>query len=233
MRAADVMTAPAIVVGPEAAVEEVAKLLLRRGISAVPVVGADGRLQGIVSEGDLMRREELATERHPSWWLATFGNEERLAGDYRRSRGRRAADVMTREVVTVGEEATLVEIAELLERHRIKRVPVVRGGKVAGIVSRANLIRGLASQPAAAPKPFPGDRALRERVEAEIRRAGVDATFVNVVAGGGEVHLWGPVRSAQQAEAARVAAEAVAGSAAVRSHLSVLSDAAWAMMWVE
>lgn len=133
----------------------------------------------------------------------------------------------------MGEGATLAEIAELLERHRIERVPVVRESQVAGIVSRANLIRGLASQPAAAPKPAAGDRALRERLEAEIRRAGVDAPFINVVASGGEVHLWGIVRSAQQADAAPVAAEAVAGSAAATSHLSVLFEGAWAMGWVE
>jgi len=130
MRARDVMTAPALVVPPDAKVEDIAKLLLRRGISAVPVTGNDGRLAGIVSEGDLMRRVESGTERRPSWWLAVFSNEDALARDYAKSRGRHAADVMTREVVTVGEDATLAEIALLLERHRIKRVPVVRDGKV-------------------------------------------------------------------------------------------------------
>lgn len=233
MRAADVMTAPAIVVAPEATVEDVAKLLLKRSISAVPVVGSDGGLQGIVSEGDLVRRVESGTERRPSWWLAAFGSEEALARDYAKSRGRRAADVMTREVVTVGEEVELAEVAALLERHRIKRVPVMRDGQVIGIVSRANLLQGLASQPVVSPPAPAGDEALRKRVMAEIRRSGVDATFVNAVATEGRVHLWGVMRSAQQADAARVAAETVAGNAAVTSHLSVLSDAAWAAMWVE
>lgn len=228
------MTAPAVAVAPDETVEEIAKLLLKRGISAVPVTGPDGRLAGIVSEGDLVRRVESGTERRPSWWLAAFGDDDSLARDYAKSRGRRAADVMTRDVVTVGEEATLAEIASLLERHRIKRVPVVRNGKVVGIVSRANLLQGLASRHAAAPRPPAGDRALRERVDAEIRRAGVDATFVNVVASAGEVHLWGAVLSAQQLDAARIAAEAVAGGAGkVHSNLSVLSGAARAMMWAE
>ena len=164
MRAKDVMTSPAVTVRPDATVEEVAKLLLRRAISAVPVTGEDGGLSGIVSEGDLMRRVESGTERVPSWWLRAFGDDDAAARDYAKSRGRRAADVMTREVVTVGEDATLPEIAALLERHRIKRVPVVRDARVVGIVSRANLLQGLASQPAHAPAPPPGDDALRKRV---------------------------------------------------------------------
>ena len=233
MRAKDVMTAPAVTVQPDTKVEDIAKLLLRRGISAVPVTEADGRLRGIVSEGDLVRRVESGTDRTPSWWLRVFGEGDDLARDYAKSRGRRAGDVMTREVVTVGEDATLAEIATLLERHRIKRVPVVRDARVAGIVSRANLLRGLASQPASAPAAPPGSDALRKRVEEELRRAGVETTFINVVAGEGGVHLWGPVRSAEQREAARIAAETAAGSTPVTSHLSVPSSAVWAMMWAE
>lgn len=227
------MTAPAVTVPPDAKVEDIAKLLLKRGISAVPVVGTDGRLEGIVSEGDLMRRVESGTERTPSWWLSAFGDEDRLARDYVKSRGRRAADIMTREVVTVAEDTALVEVAELLERHHIKRVPVVRDGKVAGIVSRANLLQGLASRPSTAPRNPPGDDALRTRVADEMRRAGVDAAFVNVVVGEGGVHLWGIIRSAQQRDAARVAAERAAGAIPVISHLSVASSASWAMMWAE
>ena len=233
MRARDVMTAPAVTVEPDTKVEDIAKLLLGRGISAVPVTEADGRLSGIVSEGDLVRRVESGTERVPSWWLRIFGDDDGLARDYAKSRGRRAGDVMTREVVTVAEDATLADIAALLERHRIKRVPVMRNARVVGIVSRANLLQGLASQPAAAPPAPPGDDALRKRVEEELRRAGVDAMFVNVVVGEDRVHLWGAVRSTEQREAARIAAEAVAGKAGVTSHLSVPSSGTWAMMWAE
>ena len=220
MRATDVMTAPAVVVAPDAPVEEIARLLLKRGISAVPVAGSDGRLEGIVSEGDLVRRVELGTELHPSWWLVAFANEDAIAHDYAKSRGRRAADVMTREVVTVNEEAGLAEIAVLLERHRIKRVPVVRDQRVIGIVSRADLIRGLASLPVAAPGPRVAERTLRKRVDAEIRQAGVDPTFIRIVVSGDEVHLWGAVPSAQQLESARIAAESV-GAGKVHSHLAV------------
>jgi CBS domain-containing protein len=233
MRAKDVMTAPAVTVEPDAKVEDVAKLLLRRGISAVPVTEPDGRLRGIVSEGDLVRRVESGTERTPSWWLRVFGEDDDLARDYAKSRGRRVTDVMTREVVTVAEDATLPEIATLLERHRIKRVPVMRDGKVTGIVSRANLLQGLASQPGGAPPAPAGDEALRKRIKDELRGAGVDTIFVNVVVGEGGVHLWGAVRSIEQREAARVAAETVAGKMPVTSHLSVPSSGTWAMMWAE
>jgi CBS domain-containing protein len=225
------MTAPPVVVPPEAPVEEIAKLLLKRRISAVPVVAADARLLGIVSEGDLVRRVETGTERVPSWWLATFADDDSVARDYARSRGRHAADVMTREVITVDEEATLAEIATLLERHRIKRVPVERDGKVIGIVSRANLLQGLASRAVAAPEAPPGDQALRERVAEEMRRAGVDAAFVNVVIGEDGVHLWGIVRSAEQLAAARIAAETAAGTIPVVTHLSVPAGISWAAIW--
>jgi len=233
MRAKDVMTAPAVMVAPETAVEEIAKLLLKRGISAVPVVGADRRLAGIVSEGDLMRRVESGTERTRSWWLTMFGDADAQAREYAKSHGRRAADVMTRRVVSVAEDATLAQIAELLERHRIKRVPVVREGKVVGIVSRANLLHGLASQGAVAAPAPPADGKLRERIAEEMRRAGVDTVFVNVVVGDAAVHLWGIVPTQAQLEAAGIAAERMAGAIPVRNHLSVPSNAAWAMIGAE
>ena len=233
MRAKDVMTAPAVVVAPETAVEEIARLLLKRGISAVPVIAADGRLAGIVSEGDLMRRVESGTERTRSWWLSVFGDVDAQAREYAKSHGRRAADVMTRRVVSVAEDATLAQIAELLERQRIKRVPVLREGKVVGIVSRANLLHGLASQAAVAPPAPPADDKLRERIAEEMRRAGVDTVFVNVVVGDAAVHLWGIVPTMAQLEAAGIAAERVAGAIPVSNHLSVPSNAAWAMIGAE
>jgi len=232
MQARDVMTSPVISVAPDTTVKEIARLLLKRGISAVPVVDAEARLMGIVSEGDLVRRPESGTERRPPWWLGLFGDEDQQARDYAKSHGRRAADVMTRDVVSVDEYATLAAIATLLEKHRIKRVPVTRGGKVVGIVSRANLLQGLAAQPPAAPVAL-GDEALRARVFKEIERAGVDTTFVNVVVYAGTVHLWGGVRSPEQHAAARIAAQTLAGARAVEDHLGVFSPMVQATMWAE
>jgi len=232
MQAKDVMTAPAVTVAPETPVEEIAKLLLKRGISAVPVLDAGGRLVGIVSEGDLVRRPEAGTERRPAWWLALLRDGDDRARDYAKSHGRRAADVMTREVVLVDEHATLTSIATLLEKHRIKRVPVLRDGRVVGIVSRANLLHGLPAHPPAAPAAL-DDEALRARVFDEIRRAGVDTAFVNVVVYGGKLQLWGGVRSPEQHAAARIAAQTLAGARTVEDHLGVFSPMVQATMWAE
>lgn len=236
MQARDVMSTPVISVTEDASVADVARLLLRHGISAVPVLGADGRLLGIASEGDLVRRVESGTEREPSWWLRLFGDTEERVRDYAKTHGRRVTDVMTREVTTVREDASLAEIAALLERHRIKRVPVMRGNEVVGIVSRANLLQGLASSPAkaAAAEGEAGDRSLRARIDEEMRRAGLDTAFVNVVVTDGIAWLWGAVRSEGQLEAARIAAERVMGDAAsVQNRLSVLPASVQRVMWAE
>ncbi len=237
MQARDVMSTPVISVTEETSVADVARLLLRHGISAVPVLGTDGRLLGIVSEGDLVRRVESGTEREPSWWLRLFGDTEERVRDYAKTHGRRVADVMTRSVTTVSEEASLAEIAALLERHRIKRVPVMRGSEVVGIVSRANLLHGLASSPAQSPASADagvGDPLLRTRIDEEMRRAGLDTAFVNVVVADGVAWLWGAVRSEGQLDAARIAAERVMGNAAaVQNRLSVFPASVQRVMWAE
>ena len=145
MKAADVMVSNVISVGSQASVQEVADLLLRNRISGVPVTGPQGELVGIVSEGDLMRRPEAGTERRYSWWLATLASSEGLASDYIKSHSRKVVDVMTRRVVTATPDTPVGDIATLLEKHSIKRVPIVVDGKVVGIVSRANLLQALAS----------------------------------------------------------------------------------------
>jgi len=175
MRAMDVMTTNVVTVGPATSVQEVAKILSERSISGVPVVDAENRLIGIVSEGDLLHRVETGTERRVprrrrSWWLDRFAADEELARDYVRSHGRTAEDVMTREVVTVGDTTDLAEIANLLETKRIKRVPVVRDGKLVGIVSRANLVRALAAVGGQlAGDVASDDRTIRQRLLTELR----------------------------------------------------------------
>lgn len=238
MQARDVMSTPVISVTEDASVADVARLLLSKGISGVPVLDAGGRLVGIVSEGDLVRRVESGTERTPSWWLRVFGDSEDQVREYTKTHGRRVRDVMSREVTTVREETSIAEIAELLERRRIKRVPVVRGDEVVGIVSRANLLQALASAPAQALPAdgagAPSDRSLKSRIEEEMRRAGLDTAFVNVVVTDGTAYLWGAVRSEAQLDAARIAAEtAMGGTADVQSRLTVLPASVQRVMWAE
>src|SRR5271166_3644258 len=174
MRAMDVMTTHVITVGPDTSVQEVAKILSERSISGVPVVDAENRLIGIVSEGDLLHRVETGTERRVqrrrrSWWLDTIGSDEELARQYIKSHGRTAKDVMTREVISVSDTTELADIAMLLETKRIKRVPVLRDGKLVGIVSRANLVRALAvtkSDPVI--DADSDDRTIRHKLIAEL-----------------------------------------------------------------
>jgi CBS domain-containing protein len=234
MKASDVMTRNVATVTPETPVKEVVDLLLQRHISAVPVVDAGGAVVGIVSEGDLIRRRETGTDKHPNWWLRMLTSPEDQARDYVKSHGGKASDVMTTDLVTVDPDTPLDEIATLLERNRIKRVPVCDNGKLAGIVSRADLIRGLAAHPATLPTPSSDDGALRDAVVAAIRKeTGVRAEFINVIVTGGTVHLWGGTNSQDEKNAVRIAAEAIAGADKVVDHIGVLPSSVRAEMWGE
>jgi CBS domain-containing protein len=229
MQARDVMTTQVVTVRPETSVEQIAALLLERRISGVPVVDAGGRLLGIVTEGDLMRRPEIGTERHRGWWLRFFGDERARTVEYARAHGSRAEQVMTRNVVTVGEDTSLADIARLLEEHHIKRVPVVRDGRVVGIVSRANLLHGLATHVDATPPAKPiDDRSLRDAVLRAFERD--DLTLhgrLNVIVKNGVVELWGLVESEEARRAIRIAAENVPGVTGVRDNLGSIPPWLW------
>lgn len=232
MQAKDVMTTTVVTVPPDATIPEIAQRLLARRVSAVPVVDPEGRLLGIVSEGDLVRRPETGTLRPLSWWLKLLASPEERAFAYIRSHGGHARDVMTRDVVSVGEEASLAEIAGLLEKHRIKRVPVVRDGKLRGIVSRADLLHGLIAEQAAPAVPA-SDPVIRASIAAALSEAGVRAEFLSVVVSGGIVHLWGAVESEAEKGAARVAAESVPGVRGLRDEIGVLPPGVRTVMWAE
>lgn len=236
MQAKDIMNANVVSVTPDTAIGEIAKLLADRHISAAPVVDADNRIVGIVSEGDLVRRADRSTFKGPkAWWLAFVASPERRARDYIRDHGTRAQDVMTREVVSVAEDASLHEIAVLLEKHRIKRVPVTRDGRLAGIVSRANLLRGFAALSAGQPVTSNlDDQSLRQKIINEIRDADPSMVdFADVVVKDGEVQLWGGVSSKEQVEAIELAARNVPGVRKVENHVSVLPQIIESTMWAE
>ena len=178
----------------------------------------DGRLVGIVTEGDLLRRAEAGTERRHSRWSERFSANSRLAAEYIKSHARRVEDIMTREVVSVRELATLAEIAELMETRRIKRVPVVHDGKIVGIVSRADLLQVLASRRAATADED-NDRVIRERLLAELRKQEwANPTESTVVVSDGVVHFWGTVGSEEERRALRVVAENIPGVRGIEDH---------------
>src|SRR5271166_3205954 len=233
MRAMDVMTTHVITVGPDTSVQEVAKILSERSISGVPVVDAENRLIGIVSEGDLLHRVETGTERRVqrrrrSWWLDTIGSEEELARDYVKSHGRTAGDVMTREVVSVSDTTELADIANLLETKRIKRVPVVRDGKLVGIVSRANLVRALAvtkSDPVI--DADNDDRTIRDKLLAALMgqewfqaKEWFKIWAADIIVRDRVVHFWFSVdHSEEERRASRIVAENIAGVRRVEEHI--------------
>ncbi len=169
MHAADIMTSKVLAVAPEATIDAAMRLMLDSAISGLPVVDAGGRLVGMVSEGDFLRRAELGTERRRPRWLEILLGPGRIADDYAHSRGRKVAEVMTQNVASVAENTPVADLVRLMERRRIKRVPVLRDGALVGIVTRANLLRALASIAAAVPAPA-GDRVIRERLLAELER---------------------------------------------------------------
>tara|TARA_R110002110_G_scaffold86249_3_gene225110 strand:- start:2788 stop:3483 length:696 start_codon:yes stop_codon:yes gene_type:complete len=230
MKAKDVMTRFVVSVELDTPVTEIAQKLIDRGISAVPVLYEAGKIAGIVSEGDLMRREESGTERRPSWWLRMFSLSENKARDFVKTRGLHARDVMTADVVTVSEDTSIVLIADLLERHHIKRVPVVRDGEIVGIVSRANLLFALAAAEPYATTSV-DDETIRETLISSLQDAGVRTLYVNVLVSDGVVSIWGDVDSEDERRAATVAAERISGVVEVQNRATVMSETMKSMYW--
>lgn len=216
MKARDIMVAPVITVNPHASIKSVAETFLRHKISAVPVVD-NGKLIGIISEGDLLHRAEAGTEKRYSWWLRAFASPDALASDYVKAHARKVADVMTRQVITASPETPLQEIAAILEKRSIKRVPIVENGKLIGIVSRANLIQAVASAGKVLEISL-SDSTIREKLLSHLKAQNWSGTLLNVTVNGGIVELWGITRSDIERKAIRVAAEAIPGVSAVNDN---------------
>jgi CBS domain-containing protein len=223
MRAMDVMTTKVITVEPDTSVQDLASLLSERGISGVPVVEGD-RVIGIVSEGDLLHRAETGTERRTqprrSRWFDDRPREQ-SARDYIKSHGRTVSDVMTREIIAVADTADLAEVAAVMETNRIKRVPVMRSGKLVGIISRANLVRALAAakkEPTASTEG--DDQSIRQKLLAELsRRDWVKLWADDVIVKDGIVHFWLGEQPEAERRALRVAAENIPGVRGVEEHI--------------
>jgi CBS domain-containing protein len=221
MKVHDIMSPRVISVAPDASILEAIRLMLQNHISGLPVIDASGALVGVVTEGDFLRRSETGTERKRSRWLEFLVGPSRLADEYVHTHSRAVKDVMTAEPVTIAEDAALDEAVQLMERRRIKRLPVVRGGQVVGIVSRANLLHALVSLAAAAPPQAKSDTAIREALLAEFEKlTWAPAALVDPVVKDGVVELWGTITEEAQREALRVCAGNIPGVKSVVSHLT-------------
>ena len=223
MKAADVMVSNVVTIGPEASIQDVAAILLKNRISAVPVVTRDGKLIGIISEGDLIRRAEADTEHHRSWWMQLLMGRSPLAVEYVKAHSRKVGDVMTRNVITARLATPLRDIAALLEKHSIKRVPILHSGKLVGMVSRANLVQALATQSRAVEASGRvDDLTVREEVMARLD-GNLWTSFapINVIVEVGVVHLWGTVDSETVKRAVCLTVEETTGVNAIHDHLVV------------
>lgn len=219
MKAGDVMTRKVVSIRPNASIAEMVRLMLDNRISGLPVIDDHGALVGIVTEGDCLRRAETGTERKRPRWLEFLIGPGRLAAEYIHSHSRKVAEVMTEPAITITEDAPLDEIVHLMETRRIKRLPVVRDGKVVGIVSRADLLHALASAAKSIPTGAPTDAAIRDQVMTELTKQPW-APQLNATVRDGVVDLWGIVLAAHQREAAIVAAENIPGVKTVRTHIA-------------
>ena len=212
MRAIDVMVHNVVTVRPDTDVAEATKLLAEHDVSALPVLDQDGNLIGILSEADLIHRAEIGTEKHRPWWLEAVTGATTLAEEFAKSHGKKVREVMTTDVISVTEDTPLSEIAALFERKRIKRVPVVKDGKLVGIVSRANLIQALASVVGHMDQHDETDRQIRLDLLSRLK----DQPWTgfgdrNVTVGNRVVHLWGLVGTEAERKALLSLAENVAG----------------------
>jgi CBS domain-containing protein len=220
MRVSDVMTNRVISVAPEATILEAIKAMLKNHVSGMPVINGEGKLVGILTEGDFLRRSETGTERRRSRWLdALFGPSE-AAKDFVHSHGVKVKEVMSRNPVTVRENTPLDEVVHLMENRNIKRLPVTRSGKVVGIISRANLMHALASLHREAPASAKADVTIRDCIIAKLDKQ--DWTYgavVDVVVRNGIVDLWGTITDVAQQEALKVLVENAPGVKRVEDHL--------------
>jgi CBS domain-containing protein len=219
MRAHHIMTRRVITAGVETPIVEAARTMLKHHISGMPVVDSNGKLLGIVSQADFMRRAEIGTQRKRSRWLKLLLGPGRAAGDFVHEHGRKVGDVMNDQPITVSEDATLEEVTSTMEKNDIKRVPVIRGDRVVGIVTRTNLVQAVLDLAREVPDPTADDDHIRNRIFAAIEKADWAPSGLSVLVRNGIVHLGGIITDERSRQASVVAAQSVTGVRDVHDHL--------------
>jgi CBS domain-containing protein len=216
MKAQDVMVRNVLTVGPDTSVADAVAMLVKHDISALPVVNPDGSLVGILSEADLLEREELGAEHHYPWWIESLMPASKLAERFAKAHGKRVSEVMSTNVIFASEDTPVSEIAALLETHRIKRVPIINDGKIVGIVSRSNLMQALASCKLVESKSKT-DRSIRLELLDRLRQQQrwTDFGERNIIVQDGVVHLWGLISSDAERKALAALAEGIPGVVSV------------------
>lgn len=219
MRAHQIMTRQVVTIRPEATIVEAAGTMLQKHISGLPVVDAAGKLVGIVSEGDFIRRSEIGTQRKRGGFLKFLLGPGTSAAEFVQAQGRKVGDVMTREPLTVTEDTPLEEIVQLMEKNHVKRLPVMRGAEIVGIVSRANLLQAVADLARAVPDPTADDDHIRNRIYAALEKNDWMPFGLTITVRDGIVHISGVITEERARKATIVAAENVPGVKEVHDHL--------------
>jgi CBS domain-containing protein len=230
MRAHQIMTRQVITIAADAPVVDAANVMLNKRISGLPVVDQAGKLVGIVSQGDFIRRAEIGTQRKRGRWLEFFVGPGRAASDFVHERGRKVGEIMTSEPCTVTEDATLEDIVELMERNNVKRLPVMRGDRLVGIVTRTNLLQAVAGLTRDVPDPTADDDHIRNHIIASVEKTDWAPFGLGVIVVNGIVHLSGVITNEQSREATIVAAENVSGVTKVHDHLCWVDGASGAYL---
>jgi CBS domain-containing protein len=222
MRAHQIMSRHVVTVSPQTSIVEAAKIMLQRHISGLPVLDRAGRLVGIVSEGDFIRRAEIGTGRRRGRWLTFLFGPGRMATEFVHEHGRTVADIMTTDPLTISENTTLEDVVGLMEKNNIKRLPVLRDNAVVGIVTRSNLLQAVASLARDIPDPTADDDRIRDRIIHSIDKEDWRPLSLEVVVRDGIVHLSGMITDERSRQASVVAAENIAGVRLVHDHLGLI-----------
>jgi CBS domain-containing protein len=223
MRAREIMSRHVITISADASVMEAVKAMLSHHVSGLPVVDSGGKLVGMLSEGDFVRRAEIGTQTRRGRWLSVLAGTERTALDFSRQHGRKVGQVMTPNPVTIGEDTALDEIVRLMERHKIKRFPVMRGDQIVGMVTRTDFLTAIANASLDGYGVSEADEEIRASVMAALSQASWRPCALNVSVHHGVVTLRGTVRTDNARNAAIIASENVPGVRRVDDQLSKIT----------